>query len=172
MIYTKPKLLLPYLFCALLFTSLNGYAQNTFVPEDSLPATDYVYNKIDDYKIFLKTISINDAAPLDKKIRKQYLKYIQDKNDDLIGRLNGKEFLFDSVIYPYLYPVFKKVVDANGLDINTFHFFVSRSAEVNANTYEDGTIVCNLGLLNVIENESQLAMVFSHELSHYLLKHG
>jgi Zn-dependent protease with chaperone function len=174
MIYTKPKLLLPYFFCALLllFTSLNAYTQNTLVPEDSLSATDYVYNKTDDYKIFLKNIAINDAAPLDKKIRKQYLKYIQDKNDDLIGRLNGKEFLFDSVIYPYLYSVFKKVVDANGLDINTFHFLVSRSAEVNANTYEDGTIICNLGLLNVIENESQLAMVFSHELSHYLLKHG
>jgi hypothetical protein len=167
------KLLLRYLILFIFVClSVRVAAQNNLIPEDSLPTSDYVYHQIDGYKTHLKKIADNNAAPLDKKIQKQYQKIIEDKNSDMIDRLNGGEFLFDSTIYPYLYGVFKNVVEANGLDINTFHFFVSRSLEVNAYTYEDGTIVCNLGLLNIIENESQLAMIFSHELSHYLLKHS
>jgi|GEM_PF-1998241 hypothetical protein len=173
MSHTKQKLLLRYLIpfvCVCI--SVKVSAQDILVPEDSLPATDFVYHQTDDYKAFLKNIADNNAAPLDKKIQKQYLKVIEDKNSDLIDRLNKNEFIFDPVIYPYLYSIFLRAVKSNGLDPNTFHFFVSRSYEANAYTYEDGTIVCNLGLLNIIRDESQLEMVFCHELSHFLLKHS
>jgi Peptidase family M48 len=172
-VHYQKKLLL-YLFVPMLLTgmSLKVAAQTDLVPKDSLPGTVYLYNKTDEYKAHLNDIAQRDAAPLDKKIQAQYLGIINDKNKDLINRLNGKEFLFDTVVYPYLYSIFRNIIVVNDLKIDSFHFFVSRSLEVNAYTYEDGTVVCNLGLLNILDNEGELAMVFSHEISHYLLKHS
>ena len=161
-------------FCALSFFLIfckNVTAQNIVIPQDTLTGDVHVYQKVDEYKSHLDDITKQNADLLDKKLQKQYTKIIGDKNTDLIKQLNEKGFLFDAEIYPYLSSIFYNIVDKNGLDRNQFHFFVDRTSEVNAYTYEDGTIICNLGLLSIIQNESELTMVFSHEIGHYLLKH-
>ncbi len=131
-----------------------------------------IYTKTDEYKTYLESVTKKTAENLDKKIKKEYNEIISEKNNDLIKELNDNNFLFDTAIVKYLSSIFYYIVDKNGLDKNAFHFFVNRSPEVNAYTYEDGTIVCNLGLLNIAETESQVAMIFCHELAHYLLNHG
>jgi beta-barrel assembly-enhancing protease len=50
--------------------------------------------------------------------------------------------------------------------------FVTRSTIPNANTWQDGTILINIGLISRLENESQLAFVLAHELTHYLEEHS
>ena len=85
--------------------------------------------------------------------------------------LRENNFLFDPEITNYLSSIFYHILEKNNLNKNGFHFFVSRSAAVNASAYEDGTVICNLGLLKISETESQIAMVFCHELAHYLLNH-
>ena len=142
------------------------YAQNI-----SLPQKDHQYGHIDDYSAFLTKTAHDNAAGLNKKIQKEYLKTITEKNAGLIKSLNDNDFLFDATVYPYLSAIFNHILEKNGLDKNQFHFFIDRTSSVNAYSYEDGTVVCNLGLLNLMENESQLAMIFCHELGHYLLKH-
>lgn len=123
------------------------------------------------YKQFLDNIEKANADKYDKKIRKEYTEIISDKNESLINSLKDDNFLFDGEIYDYLHAVFNEILKKNSLPENQFHFFVNRSPEVNAYTYEDGTIVCNIGLLGIIETENQLAMVLCHELAHYLLDH-
>jgi hypothetical protein len=131
----------------------------------------YAYTDIENYTAFLNKSVKDDANSFDKKYQKDYLKIITEKNTDLLKDLNEKKFLFDSSVYPCLNSVFLHILQKNSLDAGRFHFFVNRTSNVNAYSYEEGTIVCNLGLLNIMENESQVAMVFCHELGHYLLKH-
>ncbi|MBS1522590.1 MAG: M48 family metallopeptidase [Bacteroidetes bacterium] len=131
----------------------------------------YVYKDLETYKAFLEKTKNATDERLERKIRKDYDKIIEEKNADLIKRLNQKGFLFDTVTYPYLSRIFYQILEKNSLDKNQFHFFIDRSSDVNAYSYEDGTIVCNLGLVTTMENESQLAMSLCHELGHYLLKH-
>jgi beta-barrel assembly-enhancing protease len=50
--------------------------------------------------------------------------------------------------------------------------FITHSTTPNASTWQDGTILINIGLLSRLENESQLAFVLAHELTHYLEEHG
>lgn len=164
------KKLLPLFICLLQICICNTSAQ-VLIPVDSLKTDSYVYTKLDDYKLYLDGVTDNNKAALDKKLQSQYSKIIVEKNTSLIKDLKDKNFLFDGTVYIYLNSIFNHVLEQNSLDKSQFHFFVNRSVEPNAYTYEDGTIVCNIGLLNIVENESQLAMVFCHEIGHYLLKH-
>jgi hypothetical protein len=53
-----------------------------------------------------------------------------------------------------------------------FQFFVVEQRVPNASALPNGTVVVNSGLLNVLENEAQLAAVLSHEISHATEKHS
>jgi hypothetical protein len=52
-----------------------------------------------------------------------------------------------------------------------FRFFVVEDPAINAAALPDGTLLINTGLLGVMENESQLAFVMSHEMAHVLQAH-
>ena len=132
----------------------------------------YEYKNVDDYKLYLQKNTTQNTQQLDRKIQKQYSDIIGEKNNELIERLKAKDFLFDTVACPYLSSIFNHVLLSNSLDRNRFHFFIDRTFDVNAYSFEDGTVVCNLGLLAGMQNESQLAMVFCHEIGHYLLMHS
>jgi len=134
-------------------------------------SVNHIYGNVSEYKAFLEQTRNANTNVLTKKIRQQYSDIITEKNEALIKQLNDKGFLFDSLAYPFLNSIFLRVLATNSLDEHQFHFFVDRSSEVNAYSYEDGTIACNLGLVTIMENESQIAMVFCHELGHYLLNH-
>ena len=156
-------------FLLLSWLGFNAHAQNdicTHLNNDS-----YNYSGLIAYKAFLEKTEENNASRLEKKIQKQYDKIIAEKNTDIIKQLREKEFLFDDTVYPYLQNIFNHILETNSLDKNQFHFFVDRTSAVNAYSYEDGTIVCNLGLLSIMENESQITMVLCHEFGHYLLNH-
>ena len=151
----------------------NIYSQITGA-EDYYPlkADAYKYSELDKYRFFLDSVLKINSEETDKKIRKDYKEIISEKNTDLVKELSENNFLFDSSIHPYLNAIFFSIVHKNNLDSHHFHFFVSRSSLTNAYSFDDCSIVCNLGLLNIMENESQIAMVFCHELAHYLLKHA
>jgi len=52
-----------------------------------------------------------------------------------------------------------------------FRFFVVEDPDINAASLPDGTTLVNTGLLGAVQNESQLAFVLSHEISHVLQTH-
>src|SRR5258706_5123727 len=53
-----------------------------------------------------------------------------------------------------------------------FRFSVVNDPHVNAVAFPGGPIYVNTGLLAVLDNESQLAGVLAHEMSHVALRHG
>lgn len=52
-----------------------------------------------------------------------------------------------------------------------FQVFVSRFHQPNATAWNDGTIIVNIGLLALLENEDQLAFVLAHEMAHVVREH-
>ena len=53
-----------------------------------------------------------------------------------------------------------------------FRFFVIEDGSINAESLPDGTVIVHTGLLGVVENESELAFVLSHEIAHVLQAHN
>ena len=53
-----------------------------------------------------------------------------------------------------------------------FTFHVVASAEINAFALPGGAIFVNLGTIQAAENESQLAGVMAHEISHVIMRHS
>lgn len=51
------------------------------------------------------------------------------------------------------------------------HIYIVKSPIVNASATSNGLLFINLGLLAQISNESELAFVMAHEISHYVDKH-
>jgi len=50
--------------------------------------------------------------------------------------------------------------------------YVSRFIEPNAYCFPDGTIIFNLGLIELLEDESELAFILAHEIAHYAEGHS
>lgn len=60
---------------------------------------------------------------------------------------------------------------ANGIDTASVHVVVSRNSEVNAYATVGRHIIVNTGLIQKMDNESQLCAVIGHEMAHLELGH-
>ncbi len=54
----------------------------------------------------------------------------------------------------------------------TITVYIEESPIVNASMYPDGRMQINLGLLQLLDNEAELAYVICHELAHFILRHA
>ena len=138
----NPKTLLFLL--AFLFLSRLLYGQNDNNANYDPSEVNHIYQQVKAYERYLNAIKERNTELLDKPIRKEYAAIITQKNNELLNQINGRGFLFDSIAYPFLTSVFTRVIDKNHLNRDQFHFFCDRTGEVNAYSFEDGTIVCNL----------------------------
>lgn len=90
-----------------------------------------------------------------------------------MNRLRDGHFLFDTEINYYLQELKQTIADANTeYNFDETFLLVSRYTWPNAFSVGDGSIVVNLGLVEQLQNESQLAFVLCHEFSHYFLNHA
>ncbi|MFV0575561.1 MAG: M48 family metalloprotease [Vibrio sp.] len=77
----------------------------------------------------------------------------------------------DPVMDEYIGTLGHKLV-ANARDVKTpFHFHLIRDGSVNAFAFFGGYVVANTGLFLHADNESELASVFAHEISHITQRH-
>lgn len=78
--------------------------------------------------------------------------------------------LYDTVLYPYMQSVFNRVIAAHP-EFKHCRLILTRSPVENAFAFGDGTLLFNVGLLSKLNNESQVAFVICHELSHGWFNH-
>ncbi len=73
----------------------------------------------------------------------------------------------------YLNSVLQKLIPENvlGHDHLDFHIEVIEDPYLNAFTLHDGHIYIHTGMLALIENESQLAIILAHEMTHVINRH-
>lgn len=79
--------------------------------------------------------------------------------------------LKNKAIVKYVRSVGEKVARHSDLHI-PLHLTVLNSNEINAFSFPGGYIFVERGLLNAVDNESELAGVIGHEIAHVVARHG
>ncbi len=82
-----------------------------------------------------------------------------------------KNYLDDPEIADYLNRLGERLVSNSNEPSQPFEFFVINDNSINAFALPGGFIGVNTGLIQLAENESQLASVLSHEISHVTQHH-
>ncbi|MCW8854785.1 MAG: M48 family metalloprotease [Gammaproteobacteria bacterium] len=80
-------------------------------------------------------------------------------------------FVEDLLINEYLDSLGQKLVSQSDQPDNTYHFFILNIPSINAFAGPDAYIGIHTGLILNAENESQLAGVLAHEISHVTQRH-
>ncbi|MFZ5981826.1 MAG: M48 family metallopeptidase [Candidatus Zixiibacteriota bacterium] len=83
-----------------------------------------------------------------------------------------EKVLDDPVWQSYLNEVGQKIVSVCDRKDIQYHFTVIESDQVNAFAAPGGYIYFYTGLLQEMDNEAEMAMVLSHEISHVVARHG
>jgi hypothetical protein len=87
-------------------------------------------------------------------------------------KFDNQEIYTSSFAQEYLDALVAEIEKANpGLRDLPLHFYFSRSGVPNASYIGEGIILFNMGLFQRLDNESQVAYVLGHEISHFLLHH-
>lgn len=122
---------------------------------------------------FLKRIKNNVKLEYDNSLR---INSTQRKQFDIATEhalrkifQNGNIY-FNDPLTDYVRKVGDHILYNSNLK-NDITFFVSRFNTPNATTWQDGTIIINIGLLAKLENEAQLAFALAHEVSHFIQQH-
>ncbi|MFC0225182.1 beta-barrel assembly-enhancing protease [Serratia aquatilis] len=77
----------------------------------------------------------------------------------------------DPLLTQYINQLGNRLV-ANAYSVKTpFHFFLVRNDEINAFAFFGGNVVLHTALFRETDNESQLASVLAHEISHVTQRH-
>jgi len=132
---------------------------------------------ISGYPTDITSIELHDevyADSLDKitfKKNEKFLKGFQLSSDFFLKNLlfSGK-VIYSGPSFELVNRITDDILKGNPVRRN-IHVFVLKSTQMNAFTFNNGYIFVNTGLLARINNESQLAFILAHEISHYLLKH-
>lgn len=122
---------------------------------------------------FLKRIKSNVKLKYNNSLR---LNTLQKKQFSIATEYALREIFQNGNIYfndpltDYVRKVGDHILHNSDLK-NDVTFFVSRFNTPNATTWQDGTIIVNIGLLAKLENEAQLAFALAHEVSHFIQQH-
>ena len=140
--------------------------------QDYVPLSDNAQLRAD-YLKQTEAIYKNSKSRIIKPYTKEFKQLYGFRYESLKGRVAFDYFIFNSEWNSYFNKIKKKVSKANpSFNFSDIRILISRDEEFNAYSVGEGTIILNIGLLNKIENESQLAFILCHEFSHYLLNHS
>ncbi len=114
-----------------------------------------------------------EIATLPSENRKGLVEKYKERWDNIKEKFDSKEIYTSEPAQKYLDDIVAEIVKANPLLKNKkFHCYFSRSGIPNASYIGEGIILFNMGLFSKLGNESQVAFVLCHELSHYYLGHN
>ncbi|MFI5204093.1 MAG: M48 family metallopeptidase [Flavobacteriales bacterium] len=88
--------------------------------------------------------------------------------------LTSGHVLYGESTHMYLSALLEQILDKNNLGElkNKLFIHAVKSSAVNAYACDEGLIFINVGLLNTVRSESELAFVICHELAHFVMKHN
>ncbi len=128
--------------------------------------------------LFIKELK-NDNSNLLKKFKSNYdyktskalEKIYNDFNEIFSNEIKKKNFTFKSDFEKYIQKIINELAKNNTEIPQTIKILIAKNNSPNAYCLANGTLVINMGLFNVLENEGQIASVISHELAHKIRQH-
>ncbi|ASX26475.1 beta-barrel assembly-enhancing protease [Candidatus Williamhamiltonella defendens] len=79
--------------------------------------------------------------------------------------------IYDPLLNEYINSLGKKLVDHAQSVKTPFHFYLLNNNQINASAFLGGNVLVNSGLFFYTDNESELASVLAHEISHITQRH-
>jgi len=157
----KKNLLLSIVLLLFTLTFFAQQVNNEYVPIDLDAYEDY-FDKINDIEID------KVKGKYARKVRKIYKKYTKWR----LESLKDSNFVFNAQIDSHVNTILQEIYRANPqIDTSDFRFFINNSIVPNAACYGDGMFELNLGLLNTVKSDGELAFIICHEIAHKLLRH-
>ncbi len=86
--------------------------------------------------------------------------------------LHSGRVYFNDPFTTYLREIAAKLLNVKPEVAAQIKIYATRSATINAITLPDGHIFVNIGLINAMDNEDQLAFILGHEIAHFANKHA
>lgn len=160
-----------YIFILVFVTiHLIGSAQ---LPAAFIPDLDY---KMDKTKFELLCAKFNlDAKAVklsNEKAEKEVELSIEKHVEDFVELNKNGLLMYNDSLSRYLQKLASKIISSNEeLESKVYYIFTGKDAELNAYSYGEGIIVFNVGLLEQLGSEGEIAFVLAHELAHDYLKH-
>ncbi|MGM3186060.1 MULTISPECIES: M48 family metalloprotease [Musicola] len=84
---------------------------------------------------------------------------------------SGAPLINDPLLLQYVNRLGGRLVKSADSVRTPFHFFLVNNDEINAFAFFGGNVVLHSGLFRYVENESELASVLAHEISHVTQRH-
>lgn len=146
------------------FSFAQSLSYYPYHPTDTMP----LYTLATQQRAMMRTF-FEQPTGVSKEYRQAYSTLADEVTDNLYRTLRYQA-LRDTLIAPYVQHIFDKILAANP-QLPPAHLVVVRRPVANAYAAGSGIIVCNVGLLAKLNNESQLAFVLGHELAHVYFNH-
>ena len=118
---------------------------------------------------FNKKLSVKYNT-VDQAMIKKFNKYLYVLHRGYAAGAKSKQYIEEPFMKKYLKNILDSVTIHNGLK-EKFEIVCTRYAAPNAFNMGDYKLYINIGLLEQLTNESQVAFLICHELSHQLLFH-
>lgn len=163
----KCLLFIFFIFNGMIFPGVSFAQQKIFSPAQEDPTI------LDAEAAIAKKRYLQDVKNLPSKNRKELSKIYEQRWENIQEKFTKKEIFTGKEAQTYLNALVDEIVQANPLirDKEISCYF-SRSGVPNAAFLGEGVILFNMGLFARLENESQVAFVLCHELSHLYLLHS
>lgn len=124
----------------------------------------------DKYELEKEVIKKSSTSKKDKKLQSKYSIEVNYLLDNLM--LEGS-ILFNDEISNYLNTIVQNLVkNESNLIKNKIKVYTIRSTEVNAFATQRGDIFVTMGLIAKLKNESEIAFILAHEVTHFLQEHN
>jgi hypothetical protein len=156
-------------FCIL---ALNAFAQQDlkvdYKPLKSQGTLPEIFTKGVKETIAAEINDLNNTKDSNKSIKSDLFSY---SNYEIMWQIKSGNTLINDEITDYLNGITDIILKSQPEVRKKIHVYTSKSPVVNANTFYNGTIFVDLGLIAHVDNEAQLAFVLGHEITHYLKQH-
>ncbi|GBL35033.1 hypothetical protein EMGBS15_06280 [Filimonas sp.] len=119
--------------------------------------------------VFYKKLNVKYNT-IDQAMIKKFNKYLYVLYRGYANGSKGKQYIDDPFVKKYLKTILDSVTVRNGLK-EKYEIVCTRYTVPNAFNMGDYKLYINIGILERLKNESQLAFLICHELSHQLLFH-
>jgi Zn-dependent protease with chaperone function len=122
-------------------------------------------------KPFLEIINYQELDNSKFKNRNEK-KFAVEVDFEMRNFLNSGRVIYNCEASEYVEKVADKLLKNNQNLRKELSFYIVKSTDVNAFTYNNGMVFIHVGLLANVKSEAQLAFILAHEISHYQLHHS
>lgn len=122
---------------------------------------------------YINSVSNKKIAKFQNKYKKDIKEMVLERKKYFVKSIEDSSYIFETKISNYLKGILNEIYVSNpSLNTQDYYFFVDRSPWPNAGSFGNGIFSVNLGLLNFVNTDDELAFMICHEIAHQELEHS